>query len=391
MACDLHAHSYFSDGSLSPTELVKEAVKENVAAVALTDHNTTKGLPEFLSAAADFGVVGVAGTELSTDYGDAELHIVGLFLPESSYAAIEERVLVLQKNKEVSNLILCENLRKGGYDITVEEAKASSQTGFVNRAVIASVLMKKGYVPSVSAAFDTLLKKGGGFYDEPKRLDALETVKFLKDLGAAVVLAHPFLSLDEDGLREFLTKAVPLGLCGMETEYSTFTAEQTAKAKQIAAEFGLLESGGSDFHGKNKPHIRLGKGEGNLCIPDAFYLSLRACAKGNLREMKLKSDPFAKIAAGEKTVELRLYDEKRRQIQTGDLIRFTEQQTGKTLFVKVTGVKTFASFQELYAAYDKQRLGYGADEIALPEDMEQYYSAEEMQKFGVVGIEIELV
>ena len=275
MACDLHAHSYFSDGSYSPTELVKEAAKENLKAVALTDHNTVKGLPEFLSAAAKMGIMGVAGTELSTDYGDTELHILGLFLPESSYEKIEERVLVLKRNKEESNRRLCENLAKGGYEISFDEARSSSETGFVNRATIAECLRKKGYVESVSAAFATLLKKGGGFYEEPKRLDALETVAFLKSLGGVVVLAHPLFSMDEEPLREFLTKAKPLGLDGMETVYSTYTDEETELAKAIAAEFGLLESGGSDFHGEAKPDIRLGVGRGNLFIPDEFLEKLR--------------------------------------------------------------------------------------------------------------------
>ena len=108
-------------------------------------------------------------------------------------------------------------------------------------------------------------------------------------------------------------------------------------------------------------------------------------------EMKLKSLPFAQIKTGKKRVELRLYDEKRRKIKAGDTVRFTEMETGEILLVKVTAVRVFASFKELYAAYEKTELGYREDEIASPKDMEQYYPAEEIKAFGAVGIEIELL
>ena len=278
MFCDLHTHSVFSDGTYTPTELIKAAKELGLSAVALTDHNTVKGLPEFMYSAKEYGVTGVAGTELSTDYGDTELHILGLFLPTTADERIEERVQVLKRNKEESNRILCERLAAAGYEITFEEVKNASPAEFVNRAIIGEVLMKKGYVSSIQEAFDTLLRKGGEFYVEPKRLDALETVAFLKGLGAAVVLAHPFLNLDEKGLRRFLDEAVPLGLDGIETRYSKYTEEQTSLSEKIAEEYGLLQSGGSDFHGSRKPGIFLGVGKGNLAVPTEFYKKLKGKA-----------------------------------------------------------------------------------------------------------------
>ncbi len=279
MFCDLHTHSVFSDGSYTPTELVKEAKRRGLSAIALTDHNTTWGLPEFVSAAKENLVTAVAGTELSTDYGNVELHILGLFLPQTAYERIEERVQILRRNKEESNRILCHRLASAGYEISLEEVKNASPAEFVNRAIVGEVLMKKGYVPSIQAAFDTLLKKGGEFYVEPKRLDALQTVAFLKELGAAVVLAHPFLNLDEKGLRSFVSEAVPLGLDGIETRYSKYTEEQTLLSERIADEYGLLQSGGSDFHGTRKPTIAMGVGKGNLEVPTSFYEKLKERAK----------------------------------------------------------------------------------------------------------------
>ncbi len=279
MVCDLHTHSVFSDGSYTPTELIKEAKRLRLSAVALTDHNTTKGLPEFFAAAKENSVTAVAGTELSTDYGDTELHILGLFLPEAAYGKIEERVQVLKRNKEESNRILCKRLALAGYEISFEEVQKTSPTGFVNRALIGAVLTEKGYTSSIQNAFDTLLKKGGQFYVEPKRPSALETVAFLKDLGAAVVLAHPFLNVDEKGLRKFLDEAVERGLDGIETRYSTYTKEQTALSEKIAEEYGLLKSGGSDFHGSRKPGIALGVGRGDLAVPTEFYQKLKERAR----------------------------------------------------------------------------------------------------------------
>ena len=140
-------------------------------------------------------------------------------------------------------------------------------------------MVRLGYVASVKEAFKTCLSEEQGYYKPPYRLDACETVRFIKSIGATAVLAHPFLNLDEAGLRAFLPMAVEAGLDGMETIYSKFSPSETALAKQIAKEFGILESGGSDFHGENKPDIAMGVGRGDLQIPYSLVPPLRARAK----------------------------------------------------------------------------------------------------------------
>ncbi len=273
--CDLHTHSVFSDGTYTPTELIEAAEKLNLSAIALTDHNTTYGLNEFSKAAEGKKIEAVLGVELSTDYGKIELHIVGLFLKEQDFPKIENLISGMEKRKIASNIRLAENLRKDGYNIDYEEIKARTPKGHVNRAHFAAALVEKGYVNSVQEAFNTLLAKDGGFYEEPQRLPVYETIAFLKRIGATAILAHPFLNLTEEELRIFLKEGKKYGLDGMETEYSTYDVETTAKAKKIAQEFGLKESGGSDFHGKNKPHIALGIGQGNLAVPKEFLEKLR--------------------------------------------------------------------------------------------------------------------
>ena len=273
--CDLHIHSRFSDGTCSPAELIRMAEEAGMTALALCDHNTIDGLPDFLAAARHSSVEAIPGIEISTDFEDVELHILGLFLKPEHYAPIEEMMVQLKRRKDESNRDLVKALNQDGYAIDYEAIKAATPNGNVNRALIAAELTKQGYTESVQAAFKQLLSPRHGYYMPPKRPDAYETIAFLKQLGAVAVLAHPFLNLDEAGLRRFLPKAVKLGLDGMETLYPKYDEATTALAAAMAAEFGIKPSGGSDFHGENKPDIRLGVGRGNLRIPAIYLENLR--------------------------------------------------------------------------------------------------------------------
>lgn len=279
--CDLHTHSVFSDGTWTPTQIVREAERIGLAAVALTDHNTVQGLEEFTAAAKGSPVEGVPGIEFSTDYGEVELHIVGLYIQPCYFDRIKQMVSKMEERKIESNIRLARNLQRGGYDIRYEEVCAATPNGHVNRVHFAAALLEKGYISSVKEAFNTVLAKDGGFYEEPKRLPVYEVIAFLKEIGAVAVLAHPFLNLTEKELRVFLPQAKAAGLDGMETEYSTYDEETTRRAKAIAEEFGLYQSGGSDFHGVNKPDISLGVGKGNLAVPVRFLKDFKTVRKVN--------------------------------------------------------------------------------------------------------------
>ena len=266
--CDLHTHSTASDGSLTPTELVRAAEKAGLDAIALCDHNTVSGLREFLNAAEGSSVEAIPGCEFSSDYMGIDLHIIGLFIPEDQYDHIHAMLAQTQADKEQSNLDLVSKLAKDGYVIDYAAMRTKAGNGFINRANIAQELVKEGYVPSVRDAFSQLLSVKGKYYTPPKRLDSFEVIDFIKSIGAVAVLAHPFLNLKEEGqLRAFLDEAVKHGLDAMETIYTAYSEETTALAKKIAAEYSLKESGGSDFHGSAKPATALGTGKGNLKIP----------------------------------------------------------------------------------------------------------------------------
>ena len=274
MYCDLHTHSVFSDGTYTPAQLIAEAERIGLSAVALTDHNTVAGLPDFVTAGEGSSVKAVPGCEFSTDYNGVELHILGLWIRPEHYQTVTELLEKAQREKEESNRNLVAALNAAGYAIDYEKVAARSQ-GSVNRAHIAAELMEAGYISSIQEAFQSLLTKKRGFYKPPQRIGAFDCIRFIKSIGAKAVLAHPFLNLkEESALRSFLPEAVEAGLDGMEVAYSKFTPVQTALAQQIASDFGLAFSGGSDFHGANKPDIALGVGRGDLRVPAEWEISL---------------------------------------------------------------------------------------------------------------------
>ena len=273
MFCDLHTHSTYSDGSNSPAEIVSAAKERNLV-VALTDHNTVKGLPEFMAQAEKAGVTGVPGVELSTDYEGVELHLLGLFISEESYDCFEEFVGFFRLLKKRSNAELLERLNRAGYRIDPATVERRSPSGNVNRAHVAAELMEQGYVRSVSEAFSTVLHESAGYYVPAQRLSLLHAIEYLRNHKALPILAHPLQELTEAELRALLPVAKEKGLLGMEIFHSSYDAEKTACARRIAEEFDLLPSGGSDFHGANKPQIQLGIGAGGMEIPREIYEKL---------------------------------------------------------------------------------------------------------------------
>ena len=266
---DLHTHSTYSDGSATPEEIIQKAVAIGLQAVALTDHNTVAGLPDFLKASRGKDILAVPGVEISTEYDGTELHIVGLFLEPEYFAQTTAFLNEMNLRKDQSNRDLIQALNQAGYDLDYDQIKGSHQ-GTVNRAVIAAELLKKGYISTIKEAFKGLLSEENGYYVPPKRLSSFEAISFLRSVHAIPVLAHPFLDLTEEELRVFLQKAKTCGLMAMETRYSTWDQKTTDTAIRIAEEFGLLQSGGSDYHGTNKIDIHLGTGKGSLAVPRAL-------------------------------------------------------------------------------------------------------------------------
>ena len=279
MICDLHTHSIFSDGTYTPAEIIEEAIHTGLSAVALTDHNSVDGLPEFVTAAVNKQIDIVLGSEFSVDYNGTELHMLGLFIKPEYFPQVSGLMNDVMHRKEQSNIDLIESLSRAGIHLDYNEIKSSTPNGKINRAHIATAMVQKGIVASVSEAFETHLSKSAGHYVEPKRLTVWEILEFIRSIGAVSVLAHPFLNLEEKELMSFLPQAKEKGLVGMECYYSLYDKYVTETSLKIADSLGLLKSGGSDFHGSRKPDINLGTGKGNLEIPYEWYLKLKECAE----------------------------------------------------------------------------------------------------------------
>ncbi len=277
--CDLHAHTIYSDGTDTPKELVEKAVAAGLSAIVLSDHNNVAGLEEFLAAAQGQPIEAVPGIEFSTDYRGTELHILALWVRPQFYASITAMMEEIRVRKEKSNRDLVQRLQEAGYELDYDTLSAQTPDGYVNRAHMAAALTQKGYTASVQEAFQKLLSEKAGFYQPPGLPDALDIIRFIQQIGAVSVLAHPFLNMQEPQLRQFLKEAKQAGLLGMEVLYGMYDADTTLISKNIAAEFGLLRSGGSDYHGGNKPHIQLGSGRGNLAIPMEYCRRLKEKAQ----------------------------------------------------------------------------------------------------------------
>lgn len=264
--CDLHTHSVFSDGTWTPRQLLEEADRIGLGAIALTDHNTVAGLSVFLEEAKNFAVRAVPGLEFSSDYEKKDVHILALFVKPEHYEPITALLSQARARKDQSNRLLVENLNRAGIVMDYDAIRNAS-AGSVNRANIAGEMIRLGYAASVKEAFENYLATERGFYQPPRMISTYDVIRYIKSLGAVAVLAHPLLTFQEEDLRRFLPEAVETGLDAMETEYSTYDGETTAMARKIASEFGLLRSGGSDFHGLRKPDIQLGTGRGTVNTP----------------------------------------------------------------------------------------------------------------------------
>lgn len=254
---DLHTHSNCSDGTLSPAELAYSAKERGLSAIALTDHDTNKGISEFLAACEKFGIEGVGGIELSTSY-KKQLHIVGLYLHGEKYEAEVER---LERARMERNIKMLKRLREE-FGITEEDVfdNPSVTAGNCGRLHMAKAIVKKGYAADVSEAFDKYLKRGRPCYVKKYSLSPAESIRLIKDCGGIAIWAHPVSAVDTEAeMLEMAGELKAAGLDAMECMYNNFTPEQSAMCRRTARAAKLYESGGSDFHGSNKPGVELGR------------------------------------------------------------------------------------------------------------------------------------
>ena len=270
---DLHIHTTASDGTCTPREVVRLAVEQGLRAIAVTDHDTIVGHGEAMLAAMDYDIELVPGIEISTKYGVA-VHILGYFL--------EDLVPLLKgvvNDRDIRNAKMAALMAADG--LPVSYAKMKERFGAViGRPHFGELLVEFGLARDVSDAFARFVGKGQKYYVPRTTIDIDTSVEAVVASGGVPVLAHPFQYKKNDGeLRELIERCMDHGLRGIECRYSGYDAQQVAYLESLAEEYGLLKTGGSDFHGENKPHISLGTGiGGELDVPYEWLEKLKEAA-----------------------------------------------------------------------------------------------------------------
>lgn len=271
---DLHVHSAVSDGTLSPAEVTSLALKTGLSAYALTDHDSIDGIPEAVRAAERTSLLVVPGTELSSLYDGTEIHILGLFLspdaPELS-KALEQ----LRREREYRNLEMLSRLQKDGFQITLSDLNHGHPELVITRAHFARALMEKGYVTNMDQAFRLYLDHGKKYCPPKETIPPSEAIRLIRSCKGFPALAHPMqYKLGWKKTEAMILSLKEMGLMGVEVYYSSHNAADSSRLREICRRLDLLPTGGSDFHGSNKPDIRLGSGRGGLRVSELLLFDI---------------------------------------------------------------------------------------------------------------------
>ena len=278
---DLHVHSTCSDGTFTPEELVDYAIKKGLTAFALTDHDTVSGLDRAINYAESLRHTPVQipevipGIELSTEYQGKDIHMVGLFIDyhQPDFARYLEDFIHSRENR---NKKMCALLQEHGIDITYEALLAEFPGAVITRAHFARYLLSHGYIQSLKEAFDRYVGDRCPCFVPREKVTPAQAVELILGAGGVPVLAHPILyHMSDDRLETRVAELKSIGLIGIEAIYSTYNTAEERQIRGLASKYGLKISGGSDFHGANKPKIDLGTGWGKLYVPDEVLEKLR--------------------------------------------------------------------------------------------------------------------
>ncbi|MGC4031200.1 MAG: PHP domain-containing protein [Tepidisphaeraceae bacterium] len=275
---DLHCHSTASDGTFTPTQVVDLAKTQGLSAIALTDHDTVAGVAEAAKRAAEVGIDFLPGIEISAAFPHpGTLHLLGYGVDPTSPALVSLSEDLLA-GRDSRNPKIIARLQEFGIKITMPEVEAEAKGGVLGRPHIAAVLLKKGYVSTIKQAFNVYLAPGGSAFFDKERLEPREAIRRIRDAGGVPVLAHPsqLRTTNAAELDRVVKSLVDQGLAGIETLHSDHTDDQVKAYESLAKKYGLLTTGGSDFHGGTKPTISLGYAGGKRRVPRAFFDALAA-------------------------------------------------------------------------------------------------------------------
>lgn len=277
---DLHVHSVCSDGTCTPEELVELAIQNDLVAFALTDHDTVEGVGRALHAAEGKQIQVIPGVEISCEYEISpsqkkEIHILGYNLDHTQPELCQALEAVAQERDD-RNRKMCENLSRDGFPIDYESLTERFGNTIITRAHFARFLLEKGAIPSIDSAFKKILAQDGPYFVMRKYLTPEKGIDLIKKAGGIPVLAHPLLyKMSVTELHNLLTELKGYGLRGIEAMYSRNRGNDEAFVRKLASEYDLFITGGTDFHGTNKPDLEIGRGEGNLRVPVMLLENLK--------------------------------------------------------------------------------------------------------------------
>lgn len=284
---DLRVHSNCSDGTFSPKELVEYALTHNISAFALTDHDTVAGLDEAIAhakalsakvcAANPYGALleVIPGIEFSTEYEGKDIHIVGLFIDYHS-DLFKKQIASFVDSRTIRNEKMCALLQQHGINISYAALLAAYPGAVITRAHYAKFLLEHDYVKSMSEAFDRYLGDYAPCFVPREKVTPAQAVSLIRAVGGVPVLAHPTLyHLSHARLEKLITDLKAAGLLAMEGIYATYSAAETRQMQDLAQKYELLISGGSDFHGDNKPGLSFGTGYGKLYLHEEILEKIK--------------------------------------------------------------------------------------------------------------------
>ncbi len=272
---DLHVHSTSSDGTLSPSEIACHAKEIGLTAIALTDHDTISGVKECIQKGNEIGLKVIAGIECAVEFNGKSLHILGYNVDIESEDFNRKIISVANERKE-RNIKMLNKLAKLNIHLTLDDLAEGTPAGTtITRAHFANAMLRKGYISSRNEAFSKYIGNDGPAYVPRENFTIEDCINMIHKAGGRAVLAHPLLyGYSRSETTDLIRILAKSGLDGVETIYTTHTPQDTNHLLQVCETLNLFPTGGSDFHGENKPGTKLGFGHGGLKVPEEFLKAI---------------------------------------------------------------------------------------------------------------------
>lgn len=272
---DLHTHTTASDGTDTPSMLVQHALQCNLSAIAITDHDTVDGIAEGEIAAQTTSLTVIPGIELSCQYQTKEIHMLGYFIDRKNETFLN-KLEQLKRGREQRNEQIRQKLEQHGMPLTMEQIQNYEPNTVITRAHFARALVEAGYIKTKEEAFSKYIGNDCPCYVEKPAFSCNDAIQLIRQAGGVAVLAHPLLyKLGYKELEEMIVGLKQYGLTGVEVYHSSHNISNSGTLRELIRPYGLLPTGGSDYHGSNKPNVRLGTGYGGMKVSHALLDDLK--------------------------------------------------------------------------------------------------------------------